>query len=155
MRRPNPAHPPFAPPLAPATLGPALALATLAALTAPAAAQDAEPSDAMEGAEIFATYCAACHGLEGRGDGRMAPILTVLPPDLTQLAAGNGGVFPVAAVVFQIDGRDPVLAHGADMPLFGLFFDGFDTALRTETGQPMMTSKPIADLVAYLREIQE
>lgn len=121
----------------------------------PASAQDIEPGDAREGAELFATYCAACHGLEGRGDGRMAPILTVLPPDLTGLKARNGGVFPVAASVFQIDGRDPLLAHGADMPLFGEFFQGFDVALRTETGQPVMTSKPIADVVAYLNEIQE
>lgn len=124
-------------------------------LSAPAAAQDIEPGDAMEGAEIFATYCATCHGLEGLGDGRMAPILTVLPPDLTQLQARAGGVFPVAASIFQIDGRDPVLAHGADMPLFGEFFQGFDIALKTETGQPIMTSKPIADVVAYLKEIQE
>lgn len=121
----------------------------------PASAQDIEPGDAREGAELFATYCAACHGLEGRGDGRMAPILKVLPPDLTGLKARNGGVFPVAASVFQIDGRDPLLAHGADMPLFGEFFQGFDVALRTETGQPVMTSKPIADVVAYLNEIQE
>jgi mono/diheme cytochrome c family protein len=131
----------------------ALLLALL--LAAPAAAQEIEPGDAREGAEIFATYCAACHGIEGRGDGRMAPILTVLPPDLTQLQKGNGGVFPVSAVVFQIDGRDPVLAHGADMPIFGEFFQGFDIALQSETGQPIMTSKPIADVVAYLREIQE
>lgn len=133
----------------------ALLLALLLAAAAPAAAQDIEPGDAMEGAEIFATYCVACHGLEARGDGRMASILTVLPPDLTGLQARNGGVFPVAAAIFQIDGRDPLLAHGADMPLFGQFFEGSDIALKTETGQPIMTSKPIADLVAYLKEIQE
>ncbi len=74
---------------------------------APALAQDIEPGDAMEGAEIFATYCTACHGVEGRGDGRMAPILTVLPPDLTQLSAGNGGIFPVAQVIFQMTGAVP------------------------------------------------
>jgi mono/diheme cytochrome c family protein len=130
---------------------------TLAALmfATPVAGQDIEIGDAREGAELFVTYCAACHGLEARGDGRMAPILTVLPADLTQLSAANGGVFPTARVIFQIDGRDPVLAHGADMPLFGMFFQGFDTALKTETGQPIMTSKPIADLVAWLGEIQE
>lgn len=127
--------------------------ATLLAL--PAVAQDLGAGDAMEGAEIFAIYCAACHGLEGRGDGRMAPILTVLPPDLTQLSASNGGSFPVAPVIFQIDGRDPLLAHGADMPLFGEFFQGFDVAVRAASGQPIMTSQPIADVVAWLVEIQE
>ncbi len=119
----------------------------------PAAAQDA--GDPLVGAEFFATYCAACHGTEGRGDGRMAAILTVLPADLTQLSALNEGKFPTAQVIFQIDGRNPILAHGADMPLFGEFFQGFDVALKTESGQPIMTSQPIADLVAYLATIQE
>lgn len=131
-------------------------LPLLLALAAfPAAAQDIEPGDAREGSELFATYCAACHGTEGRGDGRMAPILTVLPPDLTRLQADNGGVFPTAQVIFQIDGRDPLLAHGGDMPLFGQFFMGMDTAMQAETGQPILTSKPIADLVAWLRQMQE
>jgi|FEC22Drversion2_1045045.scaffolds.fasta_scaffold00585_17 mono/diheme cytochrome c family protein len=131
----------------------ALALALLTAL--PAAADEIETGNAMEGAELFATYCTACHGTEGRGDGRMAPILTVLPPDLTGLSARNGGVFPTSKVVFQIDGRDPLLAHGGDMPLFGEFFQGEDTAVASETGQPIMTSQPIADVVAWLRGIQE
>lgn len=131
-------------------------LVLILSLFAPAAvAQEIEPGDAIEGAELFATYCAACHGTEARGDGRMAPILTVLPPDLTRLASGNGGVFPVARAVFQIDGRDPVLAHGADMPLFGEFFQGNDISVQAETGQPILTSKPVADVVAYLKTIQE
>jgi mono/diheme cytochrome c family protein len=131
----------------------AAAVALLAGL--PAVAAEVETGEAREGAEVFATYCAACHGLEGRGDGRMAPILTVLPPDLTTLSARNGGTFPTMRVVFQIDGRDPILAHGWDMPLFGEFFTGTDTAIPSETGQPILTSRPIADVVAWLREVQE
>lgn len=130
-------------------------LATAMLSAVPATAQEIAVGDPMEGAELFATYCAACHGPEARGDGRMAPILTVLPPDLTQIAAGNGGVFPVAGVIFQIDGRDPLLAHGGEMPLFGEFFQGEDVAMRAETGQPIMTSQPIADVMAYLETIQE
>ena len=120
-----------------------------------AAAQDLAQGDAAEGRELFATYCAACHGVEARGDGPMVPVLTMLPPDLTGLSQRNGGVFPVTKAVFQIDGRDPLLAHGADMPLFGEFFQGFDRAIRAETGQPILTSQPIVDLVAWLQEIQE
>lgn len=119
----------------------------------PASAQEA--GDPAAGAEFYATYCAACHGVTGRGDGRMAPLLTVLPTDLTQLAAGNDGRFPVFQVTRQIDGRDPLLAHGGDMPLFGMWFEGEDVAIADTTGQPIMTSRPIADLVAYLQEIQE
>lgn len=39
------------------------------------------------GAELYRVNCAMCHGLEGRGDGPMAPILQqsnyIAPPDLT------------------------------------------------------------------------
>jgi mono/diheme cytochrome c family protein len=116
----------------------------------PGAAQDP-----ASGADLYIRYCAACHGMEARGDGEMAAILTLLPADLTQISAGNGGIFPVARVAAQIDGRDPMLAHGGVMPLFGDFFEGQDTAIRSETGQPMLTSRPVADLLAFLAAIQE
>lgn len=124
--------------------------AALIALALPAAAQDVD-----EGRSLYQGYCAACHGLEGRGDGPMAPILTVLPTDLTTLAADNGGTFPVAQVARQIDGRDPLLAHGGPMPLFGDFFEGDDASMKAETGQPIITSRAIVDLVAWLESIQE
>ena len=116
----------------------------------PAAAQDA-----VAGADLYVRYCAACHGMEARGDGEMAAILTILPADLTQISASNGGVFPIARVAQQIDGRDPMLAHGGVMPLFGEFFEGQDTAIRSEAGQPILTSRPMADLIAFLEAIQE
>lgn len=116
----------------------------------PGAAQDAPA-----GADLYIRYCAACHGMEARGDGEMAAILTVLPADLTQISARNDGVFPVAQVAAQIDGRDPMLAHGGVMPLFGDFFEGQDTAIPSEAGQPILTSRPVADLIAFLTAIQE
>ena len=125
-------------------------IAALVLAGGPAAAQDP-----VAGADLYVRYCAACHGMEARGDGEMAAILTILPADLTQISAGNGGVFPIAGVAAQIDGRDPLLAHGGVMPLFGEFFEGQDTAIRSETGQPILTSRPMADLIAFLEAIQE
>ena len=122
----------------------------LALCAGPGAAQDP-----VAGADLYVRYCAACHGMEARGDGEMAAILTVLPAALTSLSAGNGGVFPVAQVAWQIDGRDPLLAHGGVMPLFGDFFEGQDTAVRSEAGQTILTSRPVADLLAFLEAIQE
>jgi len=130
----------------------ALAVAALAPLSAPA---QEEVGDAETGSDLYALYCATCHGLNAEGDGPTAELLTVAPVDLTRLAAENGGVFPVARVVRRIDGRDPVIAHGSPMPVFGPFFDGEGAALRTPAGQPILTSKPLADLVAWLRTIQE
>lgn len=115
----------------------------------------AEPGDPGAGAELYRSYCAACHGPEARGDGAMAGMLTVPPADLTRLAATNGGVFPVFRVVRRIDGRAPLLAHGGEMPLFGRLFDMTGIAVASEHGQPILTSQPIADLAAWLATIQE
>jgi mono/diheme cytochrome c family protein len=118
-------------------------------------AGQAAAQDAPAGADHYLRYCAACHGMEARGDGEMAEILTLQPADLTRLSVENGGVFPAARVAAQIDGRDPLLAHGGVMPIFGEFFEGQDTAIPSEAGQPILTSRPVADLIAFLAAIQE
>jgi mono/diheme cytochrome c family protein len=122
----------------------------LAALALPVAAQDAET-----GGVIFDSFCTACHGDDAKGGGQLAAILAIDTPDLTQLAAQNGGVFPVARVVRQIDGRDPELAHGGIMPFFGDWFEFPDTPIASEDGQPILTAAPIADLVTWLQSLQE
>jgi mono/diheme cytochrome c family protein len=107
------------------------------------------------GSDLFASFCASCHGDEGRGEGELAELLMISPTNLRTLKANNGGVLPVVDIVRQIDGRDPELAHGGIMPLFGEYFDAQDMAIPSEDGQPILTSFPIASLVAYLSEIQE
>ena len=110
--------------------------------------------DAQRGSEIFARYCAVCHGADATGNGPMAPSLIVQPSNLTALAAENDGVFPVVRIVMRIDGRDPLVSHGSLMPIYGDFFEGRDVATKAETGQPIMTSEPIVDLLAYLEGVQ-
>jgi mono/diheme cytochrome c family protein len=118
----------------------------------PAAAQDADY--AAVGAVLFQTYCATCHGTEARGDGPMQDVLSVDVPDLTRLA--EGGAFPHFDVIAKIDGRDPIVSHGGAMPVWGDVFDGDAAAfVRTETGQPVITSEAIAALVAWLEGVQE
>jgi len=120
------------------------------AMAGAAAAQDWE-----NGEDLFRSNCAVCHGLQARGDGPMAPVLLVQPSDLTQLIARNGGVYPVARIVMRIDGRDPLVSHGSSMPVYGTFFDVDSVPLKAETGQPIMTSSPVVDLVTYLERLQE
>ena len=127
-----------------------LALAAACLVQSPAFAQGAGT-----GQELFQHYCAACHGIEGRGDGPMAPILLLKPANLRRLSALNNGTFPVKRVVMRIDGRDPLVAHGSMMPVYGDVFDGEDTPLKAETGQPIMTSRLIVDVVEYLEGLQE
>ncbi|MFD1157531.1 c-type cytochrome [Roseovarius aestuarii] len=110
--------------------------------------------DIRAGEETYLRYCATCHGLDASGHGPMRSVLTVQPADLTRLTAENGGVFPLFRVVQRIDGRDPLVAHGSPMPIYGDLFEGRDTSLKTDAGQPVMTSRPVADLVAYIRTLQ-
>ena len=119
------------------------------------AGEAASEPDAANGAMVYRAFCAVCHGQDAKGDGVFAPALLIAPPDLTRLAANNGGVFPVFEVVARIDGRDPVLAHGGEMPLFGEAFVEQGAAIRAETGQPIFTYQAIADVTQWLIEVQE
>lgn len=110
--------------------------------------------DVRSGEELYQVHCATCHGVEAEGQGPMAGVLIIKPANLIGLTAGNDGVFPMERVVKRIDGRDPLVSHGSPMPVYGSFFEGNDTAIKAPSGQPIMTSKPIVDLLAYLQSIQ-
>jgi len=110
--------------------------------------------DSDKGADLYVGHCATCHGSEGTGQGPMAGVLLIKPVNLTTLAAKNDGVFPTARVVARIDGRDPLVSHGSPMPVYGFFFQGKDKAVKAPSGQPIMTSTPIVDLLTYLQSIQ-
>lgn len=128
----------------------ALTLAALAA-AAPVAAQDPDAGEAL-----YRTHCAACHGIDAEGNGPMAGVLTIKPTDLTALAADNDGAFPSLDVVRRIDGRDPLVAHGSPMPVYGDFFEGGPmVAVSAPSGQPVMTTEPVADILAWLRGVQD
>jgi mono/diheme cytochrome c family protein len=125
-------------------------LVVLSALGGPAAGQDA-----AKGEEIYLRYCATCHGIEAKGNGPTAAVLTLQPPNLTRLAANNAGVFPAERVVMRIDGREPLVSHGSPMPIYGEFFEGRYATMKAPDGMPILTSKPIVDLVAWLQSVQE
>lgn len=139
------------------TLAAAVAAAILAAL--PAAA---EPDDLRfrAGEREYRDGCAVCHGMQGTGNGAIAALLTVPPPDLTALAAGNGGDFPFGRVYRVIDGRAPVAGHGSsEMPVWGKLYreDALDAAARDpySPDPELMLAGRILVLMHYLMEIQE
>lgn len=110
---------------------------------------------AERGEALYNEHCVACHGVDHDGQGPMAGVMVIKPADLSMLAAGNDGVFPLVRVIKRIDGRDPLVSHGSPMPVYGHFFEGRDMALKTQSGQPIMTSGAVADLVAYLQGVQK
>jgi mono/diheme cytochrome c family protein len=125
----------------------ALLLTLAAAVVArqPAQAESLTPS----GEELYRTYCASCHGVNATGNGPMARYMRHAPPDLTQLAKKNGGMFPAARVHRIVEGRD-VESHGdRDMPVWG---DAFKTA--GDRSGPAAEAR-INAIVQYLSSIQQ
>ncbi len=125
-------------------------LVMIVLLAPPAVAQDV-----ARGAELFAAHCAACHGPAAEGNGPMAEVLAVQPADLTALAAGNGGVFPMERAVRAIDGRTLLLSHGGPMPLFGTILGGDPAVIDAADGTPVITKAAVVDIAAWLAAIQD
>lgn len=104
------------------------------------------------GRQMFRVYCGSCHGAEARGDGPIADILRIPPPDLTTVSQRNGGTFPAEQVHRFIDGREELRAHGnREMPVWGIGLQD----LSRDSDQESEVTERIADLVRYLASIQE
>jgi mono/diheme cytochrome c family protein len=134
-------------------------LSTLAVMAlvmfAPRAALAQQRLGAPPGKGSFTRYCASCHGVDGKGDGPLANLLTPKPTDLTLLAKKNNGTFPVARVTRIIDGSEQIPAHGTrEMPVWG---HKFGAAEEAAGGQPTQTvgRERIQLLLEYLNKIQE
>lgn len=79
----------------------------------------------LAGPEMYRTFCAPCHGLEGKGNGPAASALKKAPADLTLLSQKNGGKYPAQRVRDYIEGKDAKTtdAHGSrEMPIWGDVF---------------------------------
>ncbi len=111
------------------------------------------------GAEDFGDFCAACHGMSGRGDGEGAAALDRKPANLTQLSAKNGGVFPATRVMAKIWGYTGVAPGRQDqsspMPEFGALLQG--DLVPYDGGDGIATPTPVrlVQIAEYLKTLQE
>ncbi|HUN86932.1 MAG TPA: c-type cytochrome [Terracidiphilus sp.] len=72
------------------------------------------------GKQMFTSYCAPCHGVDGRGHGPAAKALKSEPTDLTGLSKKNHGRFPDTHIISVLSFGADVPAHGtAEMPVWG------------------------------------
>jgi mono/diheme cytochrome c family protein len=112
--------------------------------------------DIPTGAEDFATYCSACHGPGGKGDGDLAADMKPKPANLTTLAKRNGGEFPTTKVMAQIWGYKGKKGQGV-MPDFSGLMDAENvTLVPYDGGDGIMTPTPIrlVQVAEYLKTIQ-
>ena len=105
----------------------------------------------------FRTYCAACHGVSGNGDGTVAEFLTITAPDLTTLTKRNAGTFPRQRLSEVIDGRAEVKVHGPrDMPVWGEWFDYEAMSPDTDRdAREIIVRLRIEALISYVESIQQ
>ena len=76
-----------------------------------------------DGKQMFTSYCAPCHGADGRGNGPAAGALKTPPTDLTGLAKAHHGKYPDNHIVSVLRFGTDVRAHGsAEMPVWGQIF---------------------------------
>ncbi len=75
---------------------------------------------ATNGKLMYASYCAPCHGADGKGAGPTASALKVQPTDLTVLSKNNHGKFPDAHIVTVLQFGSELPSHGSqEMPVWG------------------------------------
>lgn len=107
-----------------------------------------------DGGELYVELCAVCHGKQGIGDGPASAALSKTVPDLTVLAAKNGGVFPFKRVEDSITGKTKVIAHGTiDMPIWGAAFEGVRPDWKLFRREHLAKQR-IHNLTEYLATIQ-
>ena len=105
----------------------------------------AEPTS---GAQMYKNYCAACHGIDGKGDGPAAEFLKAWPPDLTMLTQRNNGKYPADHVVATLRLGTSRHAHGtSDMPLWGSLF-------RTLDENKTVGEMRVHNLTVYIESLQ-
>jgi mono/diheme cytochrome c family protein len=101
------------------------------------------------GAELYATHCAGCHGVDGEGGGPLAAATATTVPNLRSLKLRNGGVFPADAVTAYIDGRATPAAHvSRQMPVWGDVFEGVDRS------EKELAAGRIGALVGFIAALQ-
>jgi mono/diheme cytochrome c family protein len=69
---------------------------------------------------MYLSYCAPCHGVDGRGQGPAAAALRTAPADLTSLSRNNRGRYPDTHILTVLEFGAEIPAHGSvEMPVWG------------------------------------
>lgn len=103
------------------------------------------------GPQMYAAYCAACHGANADGSGPAVRSLSNKPTDLRTLSAHNGGKFPAGQVQCVLTLGEGSLLHGSgEMPIWHEAFLSLDnSATRMSVAKLRMYN-----LVSFLETLQ-
>lgn len=103
-----------------------------------------------DGQQMYASYCAPCHGIDAKGHGPAAPALKVQPTDLTVMSKENHGKFPDAHIATVLQFGSELPSHGSSqMPVWGPIFVSMSHATSAQEKQ-----QRISNITRYLKTIQ-
>jgi mono/diheme cytochrome c family protein len=104
---------------------------------------------ATSGKLMYSSYCAPCHGVDGRGQGPVASALRTPPMDLTVLSRNNHEKFPDTHIVSVLQNGAEIPSHGtAEMPVWGPILGKMNQT------SPQDRLLRISNLSRYLESIQ-
>ena len=107
-------------------------------------------TNAASGQEMYASYCAVCHGPNATGNGPAQSALKIPATDLTTLAQKNGGKYPAMHVSSVLRGDAELAAHGSkDMPVWGPLFRNLSQGHDAEVQQR------VANINSYIESLQK
>ena len=107
-------------------------------------------TNAASGQEMYASYCAVCHGANATGNGPAQSALKNPATDLTTLAQKNGGKYPGLHVSSILRGDAELAAHGSkDMPVWGPLFRNLSQGHDAEVQQR------ITNINSYIESLQK
>ncbi len=108
-----------------------------------------DKTPATNGRLMYASYCAQCHGVDGRGQGPVASALKVAPSDLTVLSKNNHGKYPDTHLVAVLQNGAEIQAHGTvEMPVWGPILG------RMNQNNPQDRLLRISNLSRYVESLQ-
>jgi mono/diheme cytochrome c family protein len=107
-------------------------------------------SEVGSGKQMYQDYCAACHGLDGKGNGPAASALNCKAlPDLTTIAKRHNQKSAALEVQGVLRFGAESKAHGtSDMPLWGPLF-------RSLKGDDNLVKLRITNLSEYVDSLQQ
>ena len=106
---------------------------------------------ATNGKQMYSSYCAPCHGVNGRGDGPVASALKQKPADLAVLSRNNHGNYPAVHINSVLQFGAENAAHGtAQMPVWGPMLGRMDSDMSQNDTRALR----ISNLNHYIQSLQ-
>lgn len=108
-----------------------------------------QPND---GRQMYASYCANCHGMDGRGHGVTAVSLQTQPADLTALSRNNHGAYPAQHVETVLRYGVETAGHASKaMPVWSTILGKID---HISSANDDLEAMRISNIVQYVETLQ-